>query len=168
MDYQNLSLQTILENASCDPFASISMHPDGYHGSHTFHQLIFCFLSFFSGYHSCFIDWPCFNCSCSCFLLLFLFLFLLCSCYYHSCIILIRVLALILELLVLILDLVLILEFLFLSCSCSWLVLLLFMFLFLLAFFGSYCYFDCLILWSCYLYILSLSDPFSCSCPCFV
>ena len=38
--YQNLSLQTNLENASCDPYPSIIMHPDVYHRSHPFHQVL--------------------------------------------------------------------------------------------------------------------------------
>ena len=33
-------LQINLENTSCDPYASISMHSDGYHGSHPFHQVL--------------------------------------------------------------------------------------------------------------------------------
>ena len=32
--------KTNLENESRDPYASISMHPDGYYGSHPFHQVL--------------------------------------------------------------------------------------------------------------------------------
>ena len=40
MGHQNLSLQTNLKNASCYFYASISVHPDGCHGSHPFHQVL--------------------------------------------------------------------------------------------------------------------------------